>query len=162
MFVAAVFRDRAAADTDDGIRAAAAVGLLFILLEPHRGVAARLERGPAARGPDEDGARDLGHRPHAPDPRPGRDEVSQLAATFNEMLDRLEHGFGAQREFLDDAGHELRTPLTIIRGHLELLGDDPVERQETLALVSDELDRMGRMVDDLLCSRARSSRTSST
>jgi signal transduction histidine kinase len=66
------------------------------------------------------------------------------------MLDRLEHGFASQREFLDDAGHELRTPLTIIRGHLELLGDDAGQRQETLALVSDELDRMSRMVDDLL------------
>jgi len=53
------------------------------------------------------------------------------------------------RELLDDVGHELRTPLTVIRGHLELLGDDPDERRETIAIVSDELDRMHRMVEEL-------------
>jgi signal transduction histidine kinase len=66
------------------------------------------------------------------------------------MLDRLETSFATQRRFLDDAGHELRTPITIARGHLELLGDDPAEKAETVALVLDELDRMGRMVNDLL------------
>jgi DNA-binding response OmpR family regulator/anti-sigma regulatory factor (Ser/Thr protein kinase) len=80
----------------------------------------------------------------------GRDEVAQLATTFNEMLDRLERAFGSQRQFIDDAGHELRTPLTIVRGHLELLEDDPEERHETLDLVMDELDRMRRIVNDLL------------
>jgi signal transduction histidine kinase len=78
------------------------------------------------------------------------DEVSQVATTFNDMLDRLESAFIAQRQFIDDAGHELRTPITVIRGHLEVLGEDPVEREETLALVMDELDRMGRIVNDLL------------
>jgi two-component system OmpR family sensor kinase len=53
------------------------------------------------------------------------------------------------RELLHDVGHELRTPLTVIRGHLELLGDDPDERRETIAIVSDELDRMNRMVEEL-------------
>jgi signal transduction histidine kinase len=83
-------------------------------------------------------------------PARGRDEVAQLAMTFNDMLDRLEHAFAAQRRFADDASHELKTPLTIVRGHLELLDDDPVERRQTLALVTDELDRMGRIVEDLL------------
>ena len=78
------------------------------------------------------------------------DEVSQVASTFNDMLDRLETAFATQRRFVDDAGHELRTPITVIRGHLELLGDDPDERRETLALVIDELDRMARIVNDLL------------
>jgi len=80
----------------------------------------------------------------------GRDEVAELAQTFNEMLARLERAFEGQRRFLDDAGHELRTPITIVRGHLELMGDDPAEREETVALVTDELDRMARLVDDLL------------
>ena len=83
-------------------------------------------------------------------PVEGDDEVAELAATFNDMLGRLEGAFKAQRQFVDDSGHELKTPLTIIRGHLELLEDDPKERQETLALVIDELDRMGRIVEDLL------------
>jgi signal transduction histidine kinase len=83
-------------------------------------------------------------------PVEGTDEVGRLAATFNEMLDRLEHAFATQRRFLDDAGHELRTPITIVRGHLELLDEDPEQRRETLALVLDELDRMSRMVNELL------------
>ncbi len=66
------------------------------------------------------------------------------------MLDRLEAAFATQKAFVSDAGHELRTPITIVRGHLELLGDDPDERRETIALVTDELDRMARFVEDLL------------
>ncbi|GGV20775.1 two-component sensor histidine kinase [Actinomadura cremea] len=80
----------------------------------------------------------------------GNDDVAALASTFNRMLDRLESAFAAQRRFLDDAGHELRTPITVIRGHLELMGDDPDEREETRALLMEELDRMNRMVNDLI------------
>jgi signal transduction histidine kinase len=55
----------------------------------------------------------------------GKDEIAAIAITFNEMLDRLQSAFSSQRDFLNDVTHELRTPITIIRGHLELLGDDP-------------------------------------
>ncbi len=81
----------------------------------------------------------------------GNDDVSDLAVTFNAMLDRLEQAFATQRQFLDDAGHELRTPITIVRGHMELLDEgDVAEVQATRTLVIDELDRMGRLVDDLV------------
>lgn len=83
-------------------------------------------------------------------PVEGRGELAELAATFNTMMDRLETSFGSQREFVNDAGHELRTPITIIRGHLELMGTDPDEQRETLALVDSELERMSRLVDDLI------------
>ena len=83
-------------------------------------------------------------------PVSGRDEIGELARTFNAMLDRLEAAFASQRAFVSDASHELRTPITIVRGHLELISDDPAERRETVALVTDELDRMSRFVDDLL------------
>jgi two-component system OmpR family sensor kinase len=83
-------------------------------------------------------------------PVTGRDEIADLSHTFNAMLDRLEAAFATQRRFVSDASHELRTPITIVRGQLELLGDDPDERRETIALVTDELDRMSRFVDDLL------------
>ena len=83
-------------------------------------------------------------------PVSGNDEIAELARTFNAMVDRLERAFASQRAFVSDASHELRTPITIVRGHLELLGDDPQERRETVALVTDELDRMSRFVDDLL------------
>jgi signal transduction histidine kinase len=83
-------------------------------------------------------------------PVEGHDELTELGETFNEMVDRLEEGFRAQRRFLDDVAHELRTPITIARGHLEVLGDDPVDRSETVEIVTDELDRMSRYVTDLL------------
>jgi two-component system, OmpR family, sensor kinase len=81
----------------------------------------------------------------------GNDDLTELGTTFNAMLDRLEGAFAHQRRFLDDAGHELRTPITIVRGHLELL--DPGHEQETQAtrdLVLDEVDRMARLVDDMI------------
>ncbi|WP_315094031.1 HAMP domain-containing sensor histidine kinase [uncultured Cellulomonas sp.] len=81
----------------------------------------------------------------------GKDDLSNLARTVNAMLDRLERAFGSQRELLDDVGHELRTPLTIVRGHLELVdADDPDDVRTTQALALDELDRMQRLVDDLV------------
>lgn len=80
----------------------------------------------------------------------GDDDVSGLAATFNRMLDRLEEAFRAEQRFVDDAGHELRTPITVIRGHLELMDDDPASREVTMRIVTQELDRMGRIVTDLL------------
>lgn len=83
-------------------------------------------------------------------PVEGDDEIAELARTFNDMLERLESGFANQRRFIDDASHELRTPITVIRGNLELLGDDPEERAETVRLVTTELDSMTRIVDDLL------------
>lgn len=83
-------------------------------------------------------------------PVEGTDEVAQLTATLNSMLERLDAAFRSQREFLDDVSHELRTPLTIARGHLELLEDDPVERGQTVRVVLHQLDRMNRYVSELL------------
>lgn len=81
----------------------------------------------------------------------GHDDLSELQRTFNDMLDRLESSFVTQRQLLDDAGHELRTPLTVLRGHLEVLdADDPRDVAETRALLLDEIDRMSRLVNDLL------------
>lgn len=85
-------------------------------------------------------------------PVAGHDEASQIAATFNAMLARLQQAFAGQRQFLDDTSHELRAPLTIIRGHLELLELDetPAERRATLELVVEEVDRATHLVEDLL------------
>jgi two-component system OmpR family sensor kinase len=62
----------------------------------------------------------------------------------------LESAIGNQRRFLDDASHELRTPITIMRGHLELANDDPSQLLDSRDIVLAELDRMARIVDDLL------------
>lgn len=81
----------------------------------------------------------------------GNDDLARLARTFNSMLDRLESAFDAQQQFVDDAGHELRTPITAIRGHLELLPlKTPAGQAETITLLTSELDRMSRIVNDLL------------
>ncbi len=82
------------------------------------------------------------------------DEIAELAGAFNRMLDRLTVAFASQREFIRDVSHELRTPIAISRGHLELLTEghlsDESDRREAIALVTGELDRMSRFVDDLL------------
>lgn len=89
---------------------------------------------------------DLSHRLAVP----GSGELADMALTFNAMMDRMESAFDSQRDFINDASHELLTPLTIVQGHLELMGSDPEEQAETLDLVMDELDRMGRFINDLL------------
>ncbi|MFI7544820.1 sensor histidine kinase [Actinoplanes sp. NPDC049599] len=84
-------------------------------------------------------------------PVTGHDDITQLTTTVNNMLDRLQWAFDTQQQFLDDAGHELRTPLTIVRGHLDVLDvHDPAEVTATRDIVVDELDRMTRLVNDLI------------
>ncbi|MEQ3551599.1 ATP-binding protein [Pseudonocardia nematodicida] len=80
-----------------------------------------------------------------------RDEIAELAGTLNAMLDRVQSGVQSQRRFVDDAGHELRTPITIVRGHLGVLDpNDPEDVVDTVALVDDELERMNRLVSEML------------
>lgn len=84
-------------------------------------------------------------------PESGHDDISALTHTFNEMLGRLEAAFRGQRQFVDDAGHELKTPLTVIRGHMELVdSQSPAEVEATRALLLEEIDRMSRLVGDLI------------
>jgi len=94
---------------------------------------------------------DLGER--LPPPR-ARDEVGRLVLTFNEMLERLQHLFQAQQRFIAEVSHELRTPLAAIRGNLEVLQhgarQDPEMLQESLSDIEREVNRLSRMVADLL------------
>ncbi len=81
----------------------------------------------------------------------GNDDLTDLQRTFNDMLDRLEDAFATQRRLLDDAAHELRTPLTVLRGHLEVVDTaDAQDVEATRTLLLDEVDRMARLVSDLL------------
>src|SRR5512139_1285340 len=95
------------------------------------------------------------------DYRGPQDEVGQLASTFNSMLARLqdtfqklEHSLQMQRDFVADVSHELRTPLTTLRGNLGLLRRDPPappdEQADILNDMTDESDRLIRLVNDLL------------
>jgi len=137
-------------DIDDAVRVMAIVSGLVLVVASILGwattgrVLAPIRRvtGAARRISDEDLSERI--------PVEGNDEVAVLTRTFNDMLDRLESAFSAQRTFLDDLGHELRTPITIVRGQLELLPEDPAERAEAIAVCLDELDRMNREVNDLV------------
>lgn len=81
----------------------------------------------------------------------GNDDITALTRTVNGMLARLDEAFAGQRRFLDDAGHELKTPLTVLRGHLELLDSgSPADVVETRELLLEEVDRMSRLVGDLI------------
>lgn len=150
LFVVAIFLDPRRAEVDDVVTVGGFVyGASFLVASILAWIAAGRVLRPVqaltstARSISED-------HWHERIPVSGDDEIVELARTFNDMLDRLEESFATQRQFIDDAGHELRTPITVIRGHLELLEVDPDSRAETIALVMDELDRMTRMVEDLL------------
>lgn len=81
----------------------------------------------------------------------GKGQMAKLAYSFNLMMERLDKAFKTQNKLLNDVSHELRTPITIIRGHLELLDyNSELEREKTIPLVLDELDRMSRLVEELL------------
>lgn len=81
---------------------------------------------------------------------PPDDEVGQLIHAFNQTLSRLENLFNTQRRFLADVGHELRTPLTVIKGNVDLMRRMNCTDDESLAGIESEVDRLTRLVGDLL------------
>lgn len=78
------------------------------------------------------------------------DEVGQLIQAFNQTLSRLETLFTSQRRFLADVSHELRTPLTVIKGNVGLIRRFGEADEESLMSIESEVDRLTRMVGDLL------------
>jgi signal transduction histidine kinase len=80
----------------------------------------------------------------------GTGEMAEVAMTFNTMMDRLEAAFTSQQALIKDASHELRTPITIIDCYLEQLQPDSQEQKKIVTLLKDELNRMNRLVNDLL------------
>jgi two-component system OmpR family sensor kinase len=81
---------------------------------------------------------------------PANDEVGQLIQAFNQTLSRLEHLFTAQRRFLTDVSHELRTPLTVIKGNIGLMRHIHSVDEESMVSIEGEVDRLTRLVGDLL------------
>ncbi|MEN8184117.1 MAG: ATP-binding protein, partial [Myxococcota bacterium] len=97
-------------------------------------------------------ARRLHGLPEGTLPRTGRrDEIDDLAGVLNELLGRVRREVLRTRQFTADAAHEIRTPLAAIRGHLELLlcAADP-GAQQTLEGVLEEVERLGRIVNQML------------
>ena len=82
------------------------------------------------------------------------DEVGELAATFDDMLDRIDEVMEVQRRLLSDVSHQLKTPLTVMRGHIEVLRmtgvDDAAEVDRTLGTVLSEIEHLRVLTEDLL------------
>jgi heavy metal sensor kinase len=85
-------------------------------------------------------------------PNQGKDknEIGVLIDAFNQTLDRLEYLFNRQKRFMADVSHELRTPLTVIKGNVGLLRMMKEPDEESLCSIETEVDRLTRMVGDLL------------
>jgi len=88
-----------------------------------------------------------------PPPR-GSDEISHLSTRFSDMAAKLAESEQLSRNFLMSVSHELRTPLTAIRGHVSALSegviDDPLLREQSLAVIGEEALRLERLVGDVL------------
>ena len=95
-------------------------------------------------------AADLSRRVEVP---PGDNEFTRLARTFNQMFERLERSFEAEQQFTADASHELRTPVSVIKSaceYAEKYGETPEEREETMAMIHRQADRMSLLIEQLL------------
>ncbi len=83
-----------------------------------------------------------------------QDEVTELADTFNHMLDRLQNSFKQQQQFVSDASHELRTPVTVILGYSDMLvrwgKEDEELLDEGITSIQSEANNMNRLIEDLL------------
>lgn len=83
----------------------------------------------------------------------GRDEVSELAEAFNQMADSLANLEEMRRSFVANVSHDLRTPMTTIAGFIDGIRDGvipPEEQDRYLAVVSQEIHRLSRLVNELL------------
>jgi two-component system sensor histidine kinase MprB len=127
-----------------GVALAAALGLLVArtALAPVRRLTATAESVAETR--------DLSSRIEVT----GKDELSRMAATFNQMLSALEDSARAQRQLVADASHELRTPLTSLRTNIEVLARErelpPAERESLRRDVTEQLKEMTVLVSELV------------
>ncbi len=83
----------------------------------------------------------------------GKDEIYQLAATFDEMLEKIEQTFAREKQFTDDASHELRTPVAVITSECEYVLDCAKtldEAKESVVAVKRQADKMSKLIAELL------------
>jgi signal transduction histidine kinase len=79
-----------------------------------------------------------------------RDELRELAETFNEMLERLQAAFEGQKRFVANASHELRTPLAVMRATVDVVLDDPDSTPEDLRGMAADIRRAVDHVEHLI------------
>ena len=83
-----------------------------------------------------------------------KDELKDLAKTFNDMLDRIQNSVELQNQFVSDASHELRTPISVIQGYANLLDrwgkDDRQVLEESVSAIKSESENMKVLVENLL------------
>lgn len=83
----------------------------------------------------------------------GKDEIGQLAITFNRMLERIQRSFELQKDFVSNSSHELRTPLTAITGQLEVALMSKREPEEYIAVlhsILEDIKNVNRLTNGLL------------
>ncbi len=83
----------------------------------------------------------------------GNDELHQLADSFNDMFEKLERSFEAERRFTSDASHELRTPVSVIASQCEFSLEkprSPAEYEEALRVIRRQSRKMARLINDML------------
>jgi two-component system, OmpR family, sensor histidine kinase ArlS len=83
-----------------------------------------------------------------------QDELTDLATTFNAMIDRLQQSFDRQNQFVSDASHELRTPISVIQGYINLLDrwgkEEKTILQESITVIKSEAANMAELIEKLL------------
>jgi signal transduction histidine kinase len=124
----------------------AVIGLSVLLASQVIGPITELSRAMREIGSERLNLRLGGSRRH--------DEVGELTANFNDLLERLQKAFARERQFISDASHELKTPLTSINANAQLLlrwGDrDEKIRRESLETIARESSMLAEMVNGML------------
>jgi len=84
----------------------------------------------------------------------GKDPISNMAKTFDNMLDQIEHSFKSQKQFIQNASHELNTPLTIIKTKIDVLKQKKTinssDYEDTIDLIDSEVMRLSKITEQLL------------